>query len=205
MASKRIEDRGLFNPLGRKLQTILRRLLRDVWQQHPDLQSELLIFGLSRINSSTRIRPPSACHQDLMQGSRRKAGGWTVEVFEKTEEYRLAFRRFACTFLRFPVTTVPPVASMISIAPLAAEPCWQVITPMMLGPNIMGSWNHGSWPDWAKPEGSFTESFNSSQSNSGTYYQGSKMTFSPSRSSSLYGKSSSVQPSSVRLLLCIKS
>ena len=72
-------------------------------------------------------------------------------------------------------------------------------------PNISGSWNHGSWPDWAKPEGAFTETSNSSQSNSGTYYAGSRMTFSPSRSSSLYGNSSSVQPSSVRLLVCIKS
>ena len=119
-----------------------------------------------------------------------------MEDFEKTEEYRLAFRRFACTFLRFPVTTVPPVASMISMAPLAADPCWQVITPMMFGPNISGK---ASIPVNHSYAGHYMVAGSNGWDTAAEIDVDCLL-----EKSAIYGGSTTVQPASIRLLPVIK-
>ena len=74
--------------------------------------------------------------------------------------------------------------------------------PVMLGPNISGSFvavYKGN-----EVSGAFSGN-GTGRSKSGTDWDGQKINFSASSSSVIYGKSSTVQPSSIRLMFYIKT
>ena len=98
---------------------------------------------------------------------------------------------------------------MISIAPLAAEPCWHVMTPLMFGPNITGSVRHVSETYGAIGEcsGAFSKGSLSSGNYTPDGLDGGPtgiLNFAANSSSSVYSKSTTVQPPSIRFLPVIK-
>ena len=92
----------------------------------------------------------------------------------------------------------------VGVVPFVFPTGWNV--PVMFGPNITGTFTeHGNTSEM-KCTGAFTgEARIGLGSNSGGARDGGRVTMNSSRSSSVYGSSSVVQPSSARLLFCIKS
>ena len=86
-----------------------------------------------------------------------------------------------------------------------------LIDPVMFGPNISGEgdWLYGGYASTGKFTGAMyhVSLQNLSGSTGGNDYYGGKpgIGIDASRSSSTYGNASTVQPSSVRLILCVKA
>ena len=78
------------------------------------------------------------------------------------------------------------------------------VDPVMFGPNIIGSTgSNGGLTSDAHPNGCLTEQQGTHKFDPGSYTQ-KCMGIDASLSSSCYGKSSTIQPSSLRVLPCIK-
>ena len=81
-----------------------------------------------------------------------------------------------------------------------------LIDPVMFGPNITGTFTEHGNTSGLKCTGAFTgEARIGLNSNQGGAWDGGRVTMNSSRSSSVYGAASTVQPASTRLLYCIKS
>ena len=81
-----------------------------------------------------------------------------------------------------------------------------LIAPVMFGPNITGTFTEHGNTSGLKCTGAFTgEARIGLNSNQGGAWDGGRVTMNSSRSSSVYGAASTVQPASTRLLYCIKS
>ena len=85
--------------------------------------------------------------------------------------------------------------------------------PVMFGPNISGSFTLQKSGEFNSAHGDISEGpFYKSSSKKGQFNNAAewasevpRVLFSASRSSNLYGNSSTVQPSTIRTMLCIKS
>lgn len=85
-------------------------------------------------------------------------------------------------------------------------PTTQPVLPVMFGPNITGTFTEHGNTSGLKCTGAFTgEARIGLNSNQGGAWDGGRVTMNSSRSSSVYGAASTVQPASTRLLYCIKS
>lgn len=73
-------------------------------------------------------------------------------------------------------------------------------------PNIKGEWNHSSgYNSYTKNNGAIKSSSSSSPTTGiGAGWQNENISFDASRSNSIYGKSNTVQPPAVKMLLIIK-
>lgn len=97
----------------------------------------------------------------------------------------------ACKLARACVPAVEPVA---------------FTTDVRAEPNITGTFTEHGNTSGLKCTGAFTgEARIGLNSNQGGAWDGGRVTMNSSRSSSVYGAASTVQPASTRLLYCIKS
>lgn len=96
----------------------------------------------------------------------------------------------------------PPSFQFVSVSPkIERKP---LAVPLMFGPNITG-YTGAAWDDLSGDvTGAFYFSKNATEAGNGlSGYWG--ISFDASRVTSAYGRSSTVQPASTRLLYCIKS
>ena len=138
-----------------------------------------------------------------MHKSDRTAAGCTVE----DEPYKLlerdAEKSILAGPLRFPPGQLPFSASLKAPVPLTHD---AVTVPVMFGPNISGRFEYHAWA--AQRTGAFYEGTSGVLKTGGNTDRnsGDAMTrMDASRVTSAYGNSSTVQPSSLRLVHCIKS
>ena len=97
--------------------------------------------------------------------------------------------------------------------PFPAVPAMCHTSPVMFGPNISGSFTLQKAGEFNSAHGEILEGpFYKSSSKKGQFNNAAewasevpRVLFSASRSSNLYGNSSTVQPSTIRTMLCIKS
>ena len=96
------------------------------------------------------------------------------------------------------VLLFPPESAPVAIKSLHATPKG-LIEPLMFGPNIRGKIGAA----WITGDGAFQKTGDGSNPD-GQIWGSTKGDFSASRSSNLYGSSSTVQPASIRLVHCVK-
>lgn len=105
----------------------------------------------------------------------------------------------------------PPSFQFVSVSPkIERKP---LAVPLMFGPNISGSFTLQKSGEFNSAHGDISEGpFYKSSSKKGQFNNAAewasevpRVLFSASRSSNLYGNSSTVQPSTIRTMLCIKS
>lgn len=78
------------------------------------------------------------------------------------------------------------------------------MVPLMFGPNITGTEQSDENPPIEDCTGAFYKAGSYSNTGAGSVSGSGILGFDASRASSLFGKSATVQPQSVRLLPCIK-
>lgn len=99
------------------------------------------------------------------------------------------------------VTAKAPVASFRSSASFLVH---TVKVPLMFGPNITGTEQSDENPPIETCTGAFYKAGSYSNTGAGSVVGSGILGFDASRASSLFGKSTVVQPDSLRALPCIK-
>ena len=147
-----------------------------------------------------------------MHGSRRTLCGCTVVDLPKSEDDREESRYMLKAPSQLDALR-PPMSPSLQRAPDHPTPLHPFATspvPVMFGPNITGSLYAGGIFSCYEAVGALAGS-NVGNRNRGATHSDAKNTqvlellFKADNSNDLYGSSSSVQPSSLRLLPCIKT
>ena len=175
------------------------------------------LFGISRkqlvwlvFNCAARRRPVAFLHQDLMQKSERTDDGWTVDdapyfASEFDAARAMSVMTDESTFVLpfHGVEDFPPESAPLAVKSAQATSNG-LIDPVMFGPNITGEFSASSYNTAGNQKGAFrvgaiTDCPNKENNGGHMFY------FDASSSNGVYGSSQTVQPASLRLILCIKS